>query len=230
MSKFCNLDVQLLTIGAIAAILLACDGGVGIRSGGVIGGASASSAVLAAETTPDQTASTSSRWTLLWVMLLPLSIAIAMWLILERLEEQAHRHTEEVVSTTSDAIAELSLLVSQTKTALQDVQTYLDRPPLSLETPSDYCQHGNALFQAGHYTQAIAAYDQAIAMNPEFYQAWNNRGSTCFRAKRYDEAIANFDRAIELKPDYAQAWQNRELALLARGSGEKGGDDQQIKN
>ncbi len=217
MAKFWYSGVKLLAIAPIAAILLAFSGG------GVASDLSASSAVLAAEAAPDRTASTSSRWTLLWVMLLPLLVMLAIWLILERLEEQAHRHTEEVASTTSDAIAELSLLVSQTKTALQEVQTYLDRPPLSLETASDYCQHANALFQAGHYTQAIAAYDRALAMNPAFYQAWNNRGSTCFRAKRYDEAIADFDRAIELKPDYAQAWQNRELALLARGSGEKEG-------
>jgi tetratricopeptide (TPR) repeat protein len=160
----------------------------------------------------------SRRLTLLWVMLLPLLAMLAIWLVLEKLEERAHRQTEEVDGKTANALSEIGLLVNQTKMALEDVQTYLDRPQFPLETASDYCQHGNCLFQAGEYDEAIAAYDRAIELHPEFYQAWNNRGSTCFRLKRYYEAIENFDRALSLKPDYAQAQQNRELALLASDS------------
>lgn len=64
---------------------------------------------------------------------------------------------------------------------------------------------------------AIAAYDQAIALDPNFAAAYSNRGAAFAAMNRCDEALASLDRAIGLKPDYAEAHFCRAITLLMRG-------------
>jgi tetratricopeptide (TPR) repeat protein len=59
------------------------------------------------------------------------------------------------------------------------------------------------------YEQAIADYDQAIALNPEYATAYNNRGNAYSDLKQYEQAIADYDQAIALNPEYATAYNNR---------------------
>ncbi|MBD2518006.1 tetratricopeptide repeat protein [Nostoc sp. FACHB-973] len=68
-----------------------------------------------------------------------------------------------------------------------------------------------ALQQArtGDLSGAIASYDQAIELQPEFWEYWFNRGLTLFHLERFEEAIASYETAIELKPDFYKAWYNR---------------------
>ncbi|MBW4673511.1 MAG: tetratricopeptide repeat protein [Desmonostoc geniculatum HA4340-LM1] len=68
-----------------------------------------------------------------------------------------------------------------------------------------------ALQQArtGDLSGAIASYDQAIELQPEFWEYWFNRGLTLFHLERFQEAIASYETAIELKPDFYKAWYNR---------------------
>ena len=57
----------------------------------------------------------------------------------------------------------------------------------------------------GNYKGAVADYDKAIQLKPDYAKAYHNRGYTA-------AAIADFDKAIRLKPDYASAYNNRGLA------------------
>ncbi|MEL6581075.1 MAG: tetratricopeptide repeat protein, partial [Cyanobacteria bacterium J06621_12] len=72
---------------------------------------------------------------------------------------------------------------------------------------------GNALFNLGRYEDAIAAYDQALAIKPELHEAWYNRGIALFSLGRYEDAIAAYDQALAIKPDDPEAWNNRGNAL-----------------
>jgi superkiller protein 3 len=63
----------------------------------------------------------------------------------------------------------------------------------------------------------IAAYDRALQIKPNDYEAWNNRGNALFNLGRYEEAITCYDRAIEIKPDYHLASHNRGTALRKLG-------------
>ena len=60
---------------------------------------------------------------------------------------------------------------------------------------------------------ALASYDKAIALKPDYAEAYNNRGNALTDLKRPADALASYDRAIALKPDYAEAYNNRGNAL-----------------
>ena len=68
---------------------------------------------------------------------------------------------------------------------------------------------GNDKFMQGDYHGAIADYDRAIELNPNYAEACFSRGVAKFIQRDYRGAIADCDRAIELKPDYVAAYYNR---------------------
>ena len=59
------------------------------------------------------------------------------------------------------------------------------------------------------HEDAIAAYDQAIRLKPDFAKAYNNRGIAKDELGRHEDAIADHNQAIRLKPDLAEAYSNR---------------------
>ncbi|MEH2152014.1 CHAT domain-containing protein [Nostoc sp.] len=63
--------------------------------------------------------------------------------------------------------------------------------------------------KTGDLLGALASYDQAIELQPDFSEYWFNRGLTLFHLERFDEAIASYETATELKPDFYKAWYNR---------------------
>ena len=63
----------------------------------------------------------------------------------------------------------------------------------------------------------MASYDRAIALRPDYAEAFNNRGVTLQDLKRIDEALASYDRAIALRPHYADALTGRGLCRLLAG-------------
>ena len=62
--------------------------------------------------------------------------------------------------------------------------------------------------------EALASYDKALALKPDFAEAYNNRGNALKELKRLDEALASYDRALAIKPDYAGALQSGNDRLI----------------
>ncbi|MCA2655767.1 tetratricopeptide repeat protein [Microcystis sp. M061S2] len=69
----------------------------------------------------------------------------------------------------------------------------------------------------GDFIGAIASWDRALEIKPDYYYAWNNRGNALVNLGRLEEAIASYDRALEFKPDFHEAWNNRGIALRNLG-------------
>lgn len=55
--------------------------------------------------------------------------------------------------------------------------------------------------KAGQYAEAVAAYEQALAMDPVMVEARYNLSLTYMDAKRYEDAVASFGLMQELEPD-----------------------------
>jgi hypothetical protein len=69
-----------------------------------------------------------------------------------------------------------------------------------------------SLWKDGIYTDPNKAkrhWDNAIAINPKFAEAYNNRGLAFYNLNRHQEAIKDFSQAIRMNPQYAEAFNNR---------------------
>jgi uncharacterized caspase-like protein len=77
---------------------------------------------------------------------------------------------------------------------------------------STYYNMGNAYSVLGEKQKAIARYNQAIQLKPDYVFAYNNRGRAYSDLGDEQKAIADYNQAIQLKPDHANAYYNRGLA------------------
>lgn len=72
-----------------------------------------------------------------------------------------------------------------------------------------YNDLGMAYHAQGDYDQAIASFDQAIKLRPDYSQAFYDRAMSLESKDAYEQAIADYSKRIELKPQDATAYYNR---------------------
>ncbi|MEQ8957947.1 MAG: tetratricopeptide repeat protein, partial [Coleofasciculus sp. C2-GNP5-27] len=95
-----------------------------------------------------------------------------------------------------------------------ELNELLDDSSNSIETTVNLlCKHGLLFFSGNQYEKALASFDQAIALNPDCYQTWQNRGIALGNLDRYEESLANFNQTIALNYNDYNAWYNRGIAL-----------------
>ena len=59
----------------------------------------------------------------------------------------------------------------------------------------------NIQARLGHGNDALATYEQVLAIRADDAVVFNNRGVLLQEMKRFDEALASYEKAIALKPD-----------------------------
>jgi protein O-mannosyl-transferase len=69
----------------------------------------------------------------------------------------------------------------------------------------------------GRYDEAIAEYQKALELNPQYHTIYNNLGKALQASGRPDEAIASFDKGLEYYPESAELHNHRGLALASKG-------------
>ena len=77
------------------------------------------------------------------------------------------------------------------------------------------------LVQGENPEEGIVAYDKAIALKPDYADAYINRGNVKGDLGRHKAAIADYDEAIRLKLDYTDAYYNRGIAQFKLGRPEE---------
>lgn len=82
----------------------------------------------------------------------------------------------------------------------------------SAKTAEEWNNKGYSLYESGRYEEAIAAYNEAIKIDPVFKAAWYNKGLALYKLGRYDEAVAAYDEVIRIDPNFKDVLANRELA------------------
>ncbi len=75
------------------------------------------------------------------------------------------------------------------------------------------------------YDKEIEAYTSAIALNPNFAKAYNNRGIAYLKKGQYDRAIEDYNKAITINPNDAKAYNNRGNAYVKKGQYDRAIED-----
>lgn len=76
---------------------------------------------------------------------------------------------------------------------------------------------GVALYRRHDLDHARAAFERALAFDPQSFDAWSNRGAIRHTQGDLAGALADYGRAIEIAPERPQAYTNRGLVLLDLG-------------
>ncbi len=81
------------------------------------------------------------------------------------------------------------------------------------DEPEFLFAQAKGLHKAGRLAEAIALYDRAAGLRPDYAEAHNNLGNALGEAKRFEEAALSLRRAAELRPELAAIHSNLGLAL-----------------
>ncbi len=88
-------------------------------------------------------------------------------------------------------------------------ETPTHAPPFNPVNARDFMSLGDYEYDRGNCDQAISAYSQALVLDPNLAQAYNNRAYTYMVMRQYDKALPDLDKAVELRPDYINALMSR---------------------
>ena len=86
---------------------------------------------------------------------------------------------------------------------------------------SDGCGQSAAVAQGLEHFARLIRQRLALALKPDYAEAYRNRGVAKEAKGDLDGAIADWDKAIALKPDFADAYHNR--GVVKRGKGDLDG-------
>jgi tetratricopeptide (TPR) repeat protein len=91
-------------------------------------------------------------------------------------------------------------------------------PATAYSAPADSSYStGLQLTSAGEYSRAVAAFDQAIAQEPAYFEAWNGKADALNRDGQYDLALQASDRTLAIRSSFSQGWINRGYILYNLG-------------
>jgi len=76
---------------------------------------------------------------------------------------------------------------------------------------NEYVVRGDKERQKDNYDAAIAEYDQALALDPKLFEAYEGRGIARVEKNDLDGALADFSRTVELNPKAATVYFNRAI-------------------
>lgn len=87
----------------------------------------------------------------------------------------------------------------------------------NLTSVRTYMWRGYVLERMNRLAEALADYDQALAINPDSVTARQRRAALLTRLGRYDQALKDLDAALEYEPDSAWIYMDRGDTLAEAG-------------
>ena len=88
---------------------------------------------------------------------------------------------------------------------------------LNNRIPAYHCNLGNAYKRMGQLDAAIAAYQQAVLLDPGFEVAYSNMGNAFKDQAKLADAIESYRKALALKPDFHVGYYNLGVAYMEQG-------------
>lgn len=113
----------------------------------------------------------------------------------------------------------LGMIALQSGDALGAVETLARAVRLAPDDSALRCNYGNALAALQDFDRAVAAYDNALKLNPRFADAYYSRGIAKSKLHRFEEAFSDFNAVTSIVPRHAAAMSGQESALRGQAYG-----------
>lgn len=84
-----------------------------------------------------------------------------------------------------------------------------------------YYNRGKAAYQEGMQDKALADFDRAIQIKPDFGHAYHQRGTIWLSRKEWLRAAIDFERAMVLVPNHVKSYRGRAKALEEMGNADE---------
>lgn len=117
----------------------------------------------------------------------------------------------------SDALHYLGLIAYQKRNYVDAIKLIEAAIKINRMISAFHCNLGNAYKALGLLDNAIAAFLDAVRLDPLFHTAFFNLGNTYLEQGSLDEAIASYRKAILLRQDFAEAHGYLGVALQGKG-------------
>ncbi|NEP10042.1 MAG: tetratricopeptide repeat protein [Symploca sp. SIO2C1] len=78
---------------------------------------------------------------------------------------------------------------------------------------NEWYRRGNKLLKSQKYEEALAAYNQALEIKSDYYQAWYYRSYVLYVLQRHEEALDSYEEVIKLNDKDANAWYYKGLII-----------------
>jgi tetratricopeptide (TPR) repeat protein len=102
----------------------------------------------------------------------------------------------------------------QLQQALRQAETLVQQFPQSAIL---FNIQGAALKGLGQLGLSVEAYNKALAIKPDYAEAYYNMGNALKDQGKLEEAIEAYNKALAIKPDYAEAYNNMGVTLKDQG-------------
>jgi protein O-GlcNAc transferase len=138
--------------------------------------------------------------------------------------EAVYRRVLQLSPNDIDALNMLGALAQQVgkhEIAVELIQPALSKFSEHLARPGAWFNLGMSLFRLGRLQEAVQAFEAAVRVKPDDYEAANNLGASLHALSRDVEAIAVLRQVIQAKPDFAEAHNNLRLALAQTGQSDE---------
>ncbi len=87
----------------------------------------------------------------------------------------------------------------------------------SISEAEEHFSAGVQLQDQERWEEAIAEYDEAIRLDSEFFEAYNNRAYVHFKLDQFERAIQDYDEAIRLDPRNPMVYATRGITYRLAG-------------
>jgi len=89
------------------------------------------------------------------------------------------------------------------------------------ETVDEAMTRGQRAMANLQLAAALAAFDQAVRLDPEYAEAWNKRATIHFMLGNYKRSLEDIERVLELEPRHFGALSGRGLCHMKLGNPRK---------
>jgi len=127
---------------------------------------------------------------------------------------QKHNAENKKIEARNAIIAEKNKQIEEEKKKSEEEEKKEIEKQKQLES-----KYNDALnkFHSGERSKAVAIADEIIALDSNYYKAYNIKGIALCYGKKYQEGMENIDKALSIKGDYGYARFNKALAYELYG-------------